>query len=129
LTLFHLATDRLLSHRDPDIEKLLRRELIVRDTDVHLLNDSFRQFIRSTEKIDFVTQEEDKAKKVSPWHTLKGPILVVLVAVTIFLFVTQRDIYTSSLAIVTAVTTIIPAFFKVLTIFHSDPFARPSGQS
>jgi hypothetical protein len=84
VTLFHLAKDRLLSHRDPDIERLMRRELIVRNIDVHLFNDSFRQFIKSTE-IDFMTQEEDKAKKVSPWHTLKGPIFVVLVAVTVFL--------------------------------------------
>ena len=29
-TLCHLAQDRLLSHRDPDIEPLLRRELIVK---------------------------------------------------------------------------------------------------
>lgn len=128
VTLCHLAKDRLLSHRDPDIQGLLRRKLIIRGTDLHLLNDSFRQFIKSTEKVAFVTKQEDEAKKASPWHTLKGPILVVLVAVTIFLFVTQRDIYTSSLAVVTAVTTIIPAFFKVLTVFHSDPFERPSGQ-
>jgi hypothetical protein len=129
VTLFHLAQDRLLSHRDPDIERLLRRELIVRDRDIHLLNDSFRQFIKSTEKSAFVAEEEHKAKQVSPWHTLKVPILVVLVAVTIFLFVTQRDLYTSALAIVTAVTTIIPAFFKLLTIFHSGPIARPPDQS
>lgn len=128
VTLYHLAKDRLLSHRDPDIQPLLRRKLIVRDTDLHLLNDSFRQFIKSTEKVAFVTKQEDEAKKASPWHMLKGPILVGLVAVTIFFFVTQRDVYTSSLAIVTAVTTIIPAFFKVLTVFHSDPFERPSGQ-
>jgi hypothetical protein len=128
VTLCHLAKDRLLSHRDPDIQSLLRRKLIVRETDLHLLNESFRQFIKSTEKIAFVTKEEDKAKQASPWHMLKGPIMIGLVAVTIFFFVTQRDMYTSSLAIVTAVTTIIPAFFKVLTIFHSDPFERPSGQ-
>lgn len=129
VTLFHLAKDRLLSHRDPDIERLLRRELIVREDDIHLLNDSFRQFIRSTEKSEFVAAEEDKAKQASRWNTLKVPILVVLVAVTIFLFVTQRDLYTSALAIVTAVTTIIPAFFKFLTIFHSDPVARPPDHS
>jgi hypothetical protein len=128
VTLFHLAKDRLLSHRDPDIERLMRRELIVRDVDIHLLNDSFREFIKSTEN-EFMTAEETKAKAVSPWHTLKGPIFLVLVAVTVFLFVTQRDFYTSSLAILTAVTTLIPAFFKVLTIFHSDPFSRPPGQS
>jgi len=124
VTLFHLAKDRLLSHRDPDIERLLRRQLIVRDTDIHLLNDSFRQFVKSKENIAIAAEEEIKAAHTSLWHMLKVPLLVVLVAVTIFLFVTQRDFYTSTLAIVTAVTTLIPAFFKVLTIFHSDPVTR-----
>lgn len=129
LTLFHLGKDRLLSHRDPDIERLLRTELIVRDGDVHLLNDSFRLFVTAPERIEFVAELEEHARRISPWHTLKVPILVVLVAITVFLFVTQRDLYTSSLAIVTAITTIIPAFFKVLTIFHSDPLASPPSQS
>jgi len=127
LTLFHLGKDRLLSHRDPDLERLLRTELIVRDEDVHLLNDSFRQFVTCPERMQFVAELEEHAKRVSPWQTLKFPILVVLVAITVFLFVTQRELYTSSLAIVTAITTIIPAFFKVLTIFHSDPV--PPSQS
>jgi len=129
LTLFHLGKDRLLSHRDPDLERLLRTELIVRDGDVHLLNDSFRQFVTSPEKMEFVGELEERTKRISPWHTLKIPILVVLVAITVFLFVTQRELYASSLAIVTAITTIIPAFFKVLTIFHSDPLASPPSQS
>jgi len=128
LTLFHLAKDRLLSHRDPDVGRLLRTELIVRDGDIHLLNESFRQFVTLPEQMKFTTELEESAKSISPWHTLKIPILVVLVAITIFLFVTQRDLYTSALAIVTAVTTVIPAFFKVLTVFHSDPFAGSSGQ-
>lgn len=129
LTLFHLGKDRLLSHRDPDLERLLRTELIVRDGDVHLLNDSFRQFVTSPEKMQFVAELEETTKRISPWHTLKIPILVVLVAITVFLFVTQRELYASSLAIVTAITTIIPAFFKVLTIFHSDPLASPPSKS
>jgi hypothetical protein len=129
LTLFHLAQDRLLSHRDPDIQRLLRRELIVRNVDVHLMNESFRHFVKSTEQVAFVAEHEQKAKQGSLWHTLKVPLLVVLVAITIFLFSTQRDLYTSSLAIVTAVTTIIPAFFKVLTLFQADPLGRPPSQN
>ena len=93
-----------------------------------MLNDSFRQFVTSPEKMQFVAELEESTKRISPWHTLKIPILVVLVAITVFLFVTQRELYASSLAIVTAITTIIPAFFKVLTIFHSDPLASPPSQ-
>ena len=129
LTLYHLAQDRLLSHRDPDIEPLLRRGLIVRGDDVHLINDSFRQFVKSTEQIVSVCEYEEKVKRDSPWNTLKVPLLVILVGITIFLFVTQRDLYTSSLAVLTAVTTIIPAIFKVLSIFQSEPTTKSPNSS
>jgi hypothetical protein len=129
LTLSHLAQDRLLNHRDPDIERLLRRELIVRDEDVHLMNDSFREFVKSTDQMSPMTEHDEKAKRGSLWQSLKGPLLIVMIAFAVFLFVTQRNFYTSSLALVTAVTTIIPAFFKLLSLFQSDPLGRPPNQT
>ncbi|HJX93239.1 MAG TPA: cache domain-containing protein, partial [Pyrinomonadaceae bacterium] len=125
LTLFHLAQDRLLSHRDPDIEPLLRRGLIIRKTDVHLMNESFRQFVKSTEQVEDVSKNEENAKRDSTWNTLKVPLLIALIAITIFLFVTQRDLYTSALAGLTALTTMIPALFKVLSLFQNEPAPRP----
>ena len=111
------------------IERLLRRELIVRDDDVHLMNDSFREFVKSTDQISFIAEHDQRAKQGSLWQSLKGPLLVVMLAVAVFLFVTQREFYSSSLALVTAVTTIIPAFFKLLSLLQSDPLGRPPTQS
>jgi ABC-type multidrug transport system fused ATPase/permease subunit len=120
LTLCHLAQDRLLSHRDPDIEALLRRELIVRDQDLHLFNHSFRQFVKSAEKISFVAEQDKQAQQGSLWQTLKVPILVAMLAITAFLFVTQQDLFSSSLALVTGLTTLVPALLKVISMFHTD---------
>lgn len=127
LTLFHLAQDRLLSHRDPDIEPLLRRGLIVRNDDLHLMNDSFREFVKSAEQTTICSEHEARVKRSSLWNTLKVPFLIVLVGITLFLFVTQHDLYTSALAGLTAVTTIIPAIFKVFTVFQSEPVAHSPG--
>ncbi len=121
LTLCHLAQDRLLSHRDPDIEALLRRELIVRDHDLHLFNHSFRQFVKSAEKVSFVAEQDKEAQQGSLWQTLKVPILVAMVAIAAFLFVTQQDLFSSSLALVTGITTLVPAMLKVFSLFHTDP--------
>jgi len=121
LTLCHLAQDRLLSHRDPDIEALLRRELIVRDQDLHLFNDSFRQFVRSAEKVSFVAEQDKQAQQGSLWQTLKVPILVAMLAIAAFLFVTQQDLFSSSLALITGITTLVPAMLKVMSMFHTDP--------
>lgn len=128
LTLYHLAQDRLLSPSDPDIGRLLRKGLIVRDPDIHLLNESFRRFVKSEKATQIVAEFEKEARKDSLWHIIKVPLLVVLVSVVLFLFITQRDLYTSSLAIMTAITTAIPAFFKVLSLFQKDPMSQPGQQ-
>ena len=110
-----------MSHRDPDIEALLRRELIVRDQDIHLFNHSFRQFVKSAEKISFAAEQDKQAQQGSLWQTLKVPILVTMLAIAAFLFVTQQDLFSSSLALVTGLTTLIPAMLKVMSMFHADP--------
>ena len=85
------------------------------------MNDSFREFVKSAEQMAVCSEHEARVKQGSLWNTLKVPFLVVLVGITLFLFVTQRDIYTSALAGLTAVTTIIPAIFKVFSVFQSEP--------
>jgi hypothetical protein len=124
-TLCHLAQDHMLSHRDPDIANLLKRELIIRDEGLHVFNESFRQFVKSTEQLACCAEADAEARKVSLWQLLKVPILVALMAIAGFLFVTQQDVFSSSLAVVTGVTSIITGLFKVLSMFNTDPFARP----
>ena len=128
-TLCHLAQDRLLSHRDPDIEPLLRRELIVKEHDLHLFNASFRQFVKSAERVSFVAEQDKQAQQGSLWQTLKVPILVVMLGIAAFLFLTQQDLYSRSLALMTGLTTLIPALFKVFSIFHGEQGSRPPSQS
>lgn len=128
LTLYHLAQDRLLSPNDPEIARLLRKGLIVRDPDIHLMNESFRQFAKSERASQVVAEFEKEAAKGSLWQIIKAPLLVVLISVVLFLFITQRDLYTSSLAIMTAITTAIPAFFKVLSLFQKDSVNASSQQ-
>ncbi len=124
-TLCHLAQDRLLSHRDPDIEPLLRRRLIIKDQDFHLFNESFRQFVRSAERLSFVIERDKQTQQGSLWQSLKVPVLVGVLAIAAFLFLTQQDLFSRSLALVTGLTTLIPALFKVLSMFHFDPVNRP----
>jgi hypothetical protein len=124
-TLCHLAQDRLLSHRDPDIEPLLRRRLIIKEQDFHLFNESFRQFVRSAEQLSFVIEQDKQTQQGSLWQGLKVPVLVALLAIAAFLFLTQQDVFSRAIALLTGLTTLIPALFKVLSMFHFDPISRP----
>ena len=126
-TLCHLAQDHMLSHRDPDIANLLKRKLIIGLEGLHLFNESFRQFVQSTEQVASVAEEEAEARKGSPWQILKVPIMVTLMAIAAFLFVTQQDLFSTSLAMLTGVTTIISALLKALSMFRTDPVAQPPG--
>lgn len=124
-TLCHLAQDRLLSHRDPDIEPLLRRRLIMKEHDFHLFNESFRHFVRSADRLSFVIEQDKQTQQGSLWQGLKVPVLVALLAIAAFLFLTQQDVFSRALALLTGLTTLIPALFKVLSMFHVDPISRP----
>ena len=124
-TLCHLAQDRLLSHRDSDIEPLLRRGLIIKEQDFHLFNESFRKFVRSSDRLSFVIEQDKQAQEGSLWQSLKVPVLVGLLAIAAFLFFTQQDLFSRALALLTGLTTLLPAFFKVLSMFHVDPISRP----
>jgi hypothetical protein len=124
-TLCHLAQDRRLSHRDPDIQPLLKRELIVRDDGLHLFNESFRKFVLGADQLSAVAQDDEKAREASLWQSLKVPILATMITVAAFLFWTQQDVFTSSLAVITGVTTLVTAIFKMVSIFQ-DPKPGPS---
>ena len=119
-TLCHLAQDRRLSHRDPDIQALLKRELIVKDEGLHAFNESFRKFVLAAEQRSDVAEHDQKAREESLWQTLKVPILATMIFVAIFLFWTQQDVFSSSLAVVTGVTGLMTAVFKLMSMFHGD---------
>jgi hypothetical protein len=44
-----------------------------------------------------------------------------MLAIAAFLFVTQQDLFSSSLALVTGITTLVPAMLRVFSLFHTDP--------
>ena len=123
-TLCHLAMDGRLSHRDPDIQSLLRRDLIIKGEGLHLFNESFRKFVISHEQRKDVAEDDQKASEESLWQTLKMPILVTMIFVAGFLFWTQQDVFSSSLAVVTGVTGLISAVFKLMSVFHGDERAK-----
>jgi hypothetical protein len=123
-TLCHLAQDRRLSHRDPDIQSLLKRELIVRDEGINVFNESFRKFVLASDQRADIAEQDQKAREDSLWQTLKVPIMATMIFVAGFLFWTQQDFFSSSLAVVTGITGLISAVFKLMSVFHVEDGAR-----
>ena len=127
LTLSHLAHDGLLSSNDPDLERLMKKGLIVREPAVQMMNESFNCFVLGVEDGESLAHCEEKAKKSSNWEVLKVPLSIGVASVIGFLLLTQRDIYNSALPIITAITAGVPTFFKLISIFHGDSAGRSGG--
>jgi hypothetical protein len=115
LTLSRLAKDRLLSPNDPDTEGLFMRGLIIRDPDIRLMNETFRLFVIKRGQGKALNDCEERARVTSSWEIFKVPFAVILASIIIFLFITQRDLYNSALAIITALTAAVPSLFKLLS--------------
>ena len=119
LTLAHLASDRFLSANDPDITRLVRRGLIIRDPDVRLMNESFRLFVLAKSRTDKdVEITEGQARKTSSWQYLKLVLSAVVIVIMVFLFVTQRDLYNSTLIFLTSIAAGVPAVFSFFSLFQ-----------
>ena len=127
LTLAHLAADRLLTPNDPDIPRLVRRGLIVRDPVVRLINESFRLFVLVESPTDNeVAVTESEARKGSNWQYMKVALVVTVVVIMVFLFATQRDLYNSSLIALTSIAAGVPTVFSFFNLFQNKGGASRS---
>ena len=119
VTLTHLAEDGLLSVNDPDIQRLVRRGLIVRRREVRLMNESFRQFVLDHGRNDKeVVDTEGLARKTSSWQYTKVALSVMVIGIMVFLFATQRDLYNSTLVTLTSIAAGVPAVFNFFALFQ-----------
>jgi hypothetical protein len=121
LTLAHLASDSFLSANDPDITRLVRRGLIIRDPDVRLMNESFRVFVLAKSRTDKdVEITEGQARKTSSWQYLKVVLSAIVIVIMVFLFATQRDLYNSTLIFLTSIVAGVPAIFNFFSLFQKS---------
>ena len=123
LTLGHLATHRLVSSRNPSLRRLLRSGLVSREPFLRPMNETFSRFVAS-QATEFNLKAWKSGEEGGIWDDLKVPFAIILLVAGGFLFVSQRDLYNSTLAFVSAFAAAMPALFKVLGMF---PGAKAGG--
>lgn len=124
LTLTRLAQHGLLSPKDPDVDELLRKGLIVRDPAIRIMNESFRLFILSRGDDLAIAKCELDAKSSSNWEVLKVPLTIGLLSVGAFLLLTQRELYNSALPFLSGLAAGLPALLKLVSLFQSGSGAK-----
>lgn len=127
-TLIQLAQDGMLCPKNKHLRRLVKRGLIVRDPGLRLMDESFRRFVIS------VSHEQDvegwrQQEGGSAWQLLRAPLLLILVSVALFLFITQKDVYDSTISFMSAITAGIAALFRLLGMFNGKDKGAGSIQS
>jgi hypothetical protein len=126
-TLIQLAQDGMISPKNRHLRRLVKRGLIVLDPSVRLMDESFRRFVKTVSRDQDVEgwRQQDGG---SAWQLLRAPLLLILVGVALFLFITQKDFYDSTISFMSAATAGIAALFRLLGMFHGKDKGAPLNQ-
>lgn len=97
--------------------RLLAQGILVRRPELRLMNRSLARFVIDTVSSEEITQRQGEGA-VSTWQRVRRPLLLALAVVAVFLFTTQRDLFNSTLALVSALTVGLPGLFKLLGLLR-----------
>jgi len=118
-SLIHIARDGMISPKNRHLRRLVKRGLVVRDPSLRLMDESFRRFVLSASRDEDV-EGWQRQEGGSAWQVMKAPLLLIVISVALFLFVTQKEIYDSTVSFVSAITLGIGALFKLLGLFQKS---------
>ncbi len=111
ILMYHLANNRFVKTTDfRTINSLINRELIKRDPNPMLMNESFAFWVRTNENPETFHAYRQMVEQASPWSQLRLPMLVfVVVAAGALAFLDQGTVG-SVISLIPAIAAAIPVF-------------------
>jgi hypothetical protein len=94
------------------VRRLLVRGLLFKDPSLRLMNDTFTRFVLSATCRSDVKSLEGEAEP-STWDRLRLPLALGAASAGAFLFVTQREVFDSTLTTVAGVTAAVPTVIRL----------------
>ena len=126
LVLIHMAQGGLVNLQNADtVQCLLWRNLIRRDPDLCLPNESFARFILTAEAPERIAEWEKGEADGSTWTMLRAPLLLLLVLVAVFTAQTGGEGVGAMTAIVSSVLAGLPIIFQALNFLRGGQTAKP----
>jgi hypothetical protein len=117
--LYDIAQNGLANNRNIAIVSNLRKLgiLVLQKNRIELFNRSFENFVLTMidrkESLEF----ELEAKKTGVWSNIRYPILLVIAAIFLFLFTTQKDLFTDIIGWVAALLAGLPVISRLFMGF------------
>ncbi|WP_276485843.1 hypothetical protein [Paraflavitalea pollutisoli] len=126
-TLYDIASDGLLNQRNQDVADNLHALGLLRingsATGYWTMNESFRAFVLKRIDKNELTKMREGADPSHSWNRFQLPVIIVVIAVALFLFTTQRDAFNNLITYLAAAAGGIAALLKILDAF-SGPKAK-----
>jgi hypothetical protein len=114
LVLGQIAEEGLVNEKTKrTVRALMARGLVRRQPHFTLMNETFRQFVLSSERQHEVAALEEQSH--GAWDLMRGPFLIILIAGLGFFFATQQELFKTVLGALTAAATLVPIIVKVAT--------------
>ena len=101
------------------VRALMARGLVRRQPNFVVMNETFRQFVISTESHTEVAALEGQA--TSTWDAIRWPFMILLIGSLAFFFSTQHELYNSTLGVLTGLAAALPALVKVVSLISDRP--------
>lgn len=118
LLLYHLARHGLANGRNRrTLRRVIARGLVRRDPNVQLFSETFRLYILEAASRENLAARARAERPASTWDALRGPFFVVIISFLLLLFVTQKDLMSTTTALATALTTGLPVLMKLVGTF------------
>lgn len=120
--LYDLAEDNLVnSFDDYNLNMLLAKGVIIRaDGTLKLFNKGFRNFILTAIGNTEAMKIKSLIKDNGNWSKLKNPLVIVIVAILIFLLVSQEETFSKLITYAAALGAGIPAVIKLFSLFNNS---------
>lgn len=120
--LYDHAEDNLVnSFDDYNLNMLICKGLLLRrDGSLKIFNNGFRNFILTAIGNVEAMKIKNQIKDNGNWNRLKNPMLIILLAIMVFLVVSQQEAYSRLITYAAALAAGIPAIMKLFSIFESS---------
>jgi hypothetical protein len=129
LVLYQLALDGWANPKNAAaIHQLEQKQLIYRQPMYRIMNDSFRDFIRSSEHQREI-QEWQKKEQQSTWQGLRFVLLAAIIGVGVWLLYAQAQLFQIGVGYITAIATLLTAVAGFTAKWKRSAAAPPTDPS
>lgn len=118
LVMMQLARTGLVNGKArKDVRRLLARGLVRRDPQLRIMNETFRRFVLAHSETSTLARQLEHDLGGDAWSRLRVPFFAAVVVVLLFFFTTQRQMFDTTIAVVSGLVATLPAFMKMLSGF------------